>query len=321
MSPVSFNLDKKAQQLNGVTRTPSKPLYKSLVSPQPVGPNGTPIHTPRQNVQIVRMPTPQRSPSTPEVRLTGQSSSPNAQESAQGSAQGTAQGTAQGAAPPAQGSAQGGTRKLVPANPKPRRKYDYSAYKSHDFSRDEMTQLLEKYVEVPQTQWANLPRGTHVRYMKKDGKFARGGFIKNTYMLRGKQTMQLETGNDTRAPGYTQFPVVLENISNLWRLDPAKEPNAPQVSNVPFVAPVQVPVVPATPLQKNVVDGVVRMETMDQMLQLELELREAKSRIDSQEEQITKLKDAVRRIISTLTQKFGAQKSTPSPHPSANGQR
>lgn len=299
MSAVRFDLDKKAQQLNGVgtppktpsqtaqSKTPSKPLYKNLVSPVvQTGPNGTPLRSP-----MVRLGTPQHSPHAiaGAVAIGTPPHGPHGQ--------------------PVQPVQQGGTpKKLVAANPKPRRKYDYSAYKHHDFSKEEMSQLLEKYIEVPQTQWANLPRGTHIRYMKKDGKFARGGFIKNTYLLHGKQTIQLETGNDSKAPGYVQFPVVLENLSNVWRLDPSKEPGAPQVAM-------------PTPQKNNGTDGVDRMETMEHVMQVEMELRELKGRGDSHDARINKLEDAVKHIVATLTRKFGAQRPTQSPGPSANGQR
>lgn len=92
-----------------------------------------------------------------------------------------------------------------------------SRYAPHVFTSAEITELLENYTEIPKTDWANIPRGTHIRYMKTDGNFRRGGFVVSIGLVDGKQTIQCANKFDAGVAGYQKWPVVLETVANIWK--------------------------------------------------------------------------------------------------------
>lgn len=54
----------------------------------------------------------------------------------------------------------------------------YSGIKSKEYTPEKIKELLEHYNEVPLSGWNDIPIGSHVRYLKKDGDFKPGGFIR-----------------------------------------------------------------------------------------------------------------------------------------------
>ena len=54
--------------------------------------------------------------------------------------------------------------------------------KSALITDDEQKALIRDYIEVNKDEWSIIPSNTHIRYLRKDGAFRRGGFIKNSWV-------------------------------------------------------------------------------------------------------------------------------------------
>lgn len=97
------------------------------------------------------------------------------------------------------------------------KKFDYSKFKKTEYSEAEIEKLLEGYDEVPEGARYSVPKGSHVRYLLVSGDFRRGGYVQNAYQLKGKPTLHLETKKDPKEPGYSKWPLVLEDVKVLWK--------------------------------------------------------------------------------------------------------
>jgi hypothetical protein len=65
-------------------------------------------------------------------------------------------------------------------------------------SPDEQVSLLKNYQILPTNEWDNLVSGDHIRYLRKDGSFRRGGYFKGSWVSKntknlGKKFIQLST--------------------------------------------------------------------------------------------------------------------------------
>ena len=93
-----------------------------------------------------------------------------------------------------------------------------SKNKTESFSTDEINQLLDNYTEVPSNEWHNLHIGDHIRYMKSDGDFKRGGFIrkkseeKDVYFLLENFALGSKTTNSK----YISWTMHLSNVSKIF---------------------------------------------------------------------------------------------------------
>lgn len=84
---------------------------------------------------------------------------------------------------------------------------------------DEREKLLENYIEVIRDDWEKIPKNTHIRYLRVDGLFRRGGFVKNFWETKygnykGKKCIQLSSGIDYKSKKWT---VPLFDISKIWK--------------------------------------------------------------------------------------------------------
>lgn len=85
-------------------------------------------------------------------------------------------------------------------------------------TNDEQKALLIGYVVVPQSAWETVPYKSHIRYIKSDGTFVRGGFFKNFWKSKdGVLMMQLENNLNRKAPGYATWAVDLSNVQTLYK--------------------------------------------------------------------------------------------------------
>lgn len=83
---------------------------------------------------------------------------------------------------------------------------------------DKKRTLLVGYVVVPSDAWETIPYKSHIRYIKVDGTFVRGGFFKNLWTTQdGVHMMQLENNLNRKAPGYTTWAVAFNNIRVLYK--------------------------------------------------------------------------------------------------------
>jgi hypothetical protein len=63
---------------------------------------------------------------------------------------------------------------------------------------EEQTKLLKDYIELSKDKWSNINVGDHIRYLRKDGSFRRGGFFKSSWVVQqgkneGKTFIQLSS--------------------------------------------------------------------------------------------------------------------------------
>jgi hypothetical protein len=89
-------------------------------------------------------------------------------------------------------------------------------------SIDDQTKMLQNYNEVDRDQWDKIHPSSHVRYLRKDGLFRRGGFIKNSWVglygtSKGKKCLQLSS-----SPSYksTKWTICLDDIEKIWKRNP-----------------------------------------------------------------------------------------------------
>ena len=91
---------------------------------------------------------------------------------------------------------------------------------STEISSGDQDKLLENYVEVPQEDWDKIPKKTHIRYLRKDGNFRRGGFVRANYVSsygdnKGKKSIQLASNMSyTKAAKWT---ISLDEIDKIWK--------------------------------------------------------------------------------------------------------
>lgn len=102
--------------------------------------------------------------------------------------------------------------------------------KNNTITIDEQNKLLNGYVEVNTDDWDTIPKNTHVRYLRKDGNFRRGGFIKNMWVdaysvHKGKKCIQLSASTQYNA---AKWVVCHDDLDKIWkRIDSEKNISAP----------------------------------------------------------------------------------------------
>jgi ribosomal protein S16 len=103
--------------------------------------------------------------------------------------------------------------------------YDLKAIKeqqaqSREVSKDhtkDMAKLLQGYREVSRSEWSKIKAGVHIRYMRKDGSFKKGGYV----IAHGTRTVD---GKDIRSIGlaftprsmFVKFQINLDTIERIW---------------------------------------------------------------------------------------------------------
>jgi len=96
---------------------------------------------------------------------------------------------------------------------------------------DEREKLLQNYIEVLRDDWEKMPKNTHIRYLRNDGLFRRGGFVKNFWVTsygnyKGKKCIQLSSSIDYKSKKWT---VPLNDINKIWKKN---NPHQPNVDNI-----------------------------------------------------------------------------------------
>lgn len=87
---------------------------------------------------------------------------------------------------------------------------------------DEQAKMLQNYDDVDHNEWAAIPPSSHIRYLRKDGAFRRGGFVKNSWVglygaSKGKKCLQLSS---TQSYKSTKWTICLDDIEKIWRKNP-----------------------------------------------------------------------------------------------------
>jgi hypothetical protein len=87
-----------------------------------------------------------------------------------------------------------------------------------EYTSEQIKKLLNGYIEVPRTSWGKIPLNSHIRYLKKDGTFARGGFVINHWLNKdGTPFIHLANNFKKNAQGYKTWPMAHENVSKLFK--------------------------------------------------------------------------------------------------------
>ena len=86
-------------------------------------------------------------------------------------------------------------------------------YEKKIHTPDNVKTLLIGYAEVPVLSWGEIPKISHIRYIKKDGTFVRGGFVINN----DNGVLQLANNLNTRAPGYTTWFASHSSLDKIYK--------------------------------------------------------------------------------------------------------
>jgi hypothetical protein len=96
-------------------------------------------------------------------------------------------------------------------------------YTKKDYTPDQIKTLLQQYMEVSADKWADIPINSHIRYIKKDGTFVRGGFLTSHWLNKeGKPFIHLANSFKKRTEGYATWPVAHESVAKLYKKQDAK---------------------------------------------------------------------------------------------------
>jgi hypothetical protein len=141
--------------------------------------------------------------------------------------------------------------------------------------------LLEGYKKYEDpTNWDNIPVGSHVRILKRNGTFIRGGFVVAFYMADGKPYLLLENNKYNRTvPNYIKFKIKLDEVKRIF----AKVDTNPSIPNV-SIPTISNPV-PEEPETKNIQAEEIellekKIELMDKIIsQKDSELNSLRRRV------------------------------------------
>ena len=86
-------------------------------------------------------------------------------------------------------------------------------------SVDDQKKLLVGYEEIAINKWESIPNNYHIRYLRKDGTFRRGGFVKNSWLglhgkSEGKKCLQLSANLNYNSNKWT---ICLDEIEKIWQ--------------------------------------------------------------------------------------------------------
>ena len=98
-------------------------------------------------------------------------------------------------------------------------KNEHEVKQNTSMTPEEQEKMLRNYIEVDKSAWAAIPVDSHIRYLRKDGAFRRGGFVKNSWVgtygaSAGKKCLQLSAAQSYKS---TKWTVCLDDIEKLWK--------------------------------------------------------------------------------------------------------
>lgn len=91
--------------------------------------------------------------------------------------------------------------------------------KTSSVTPEEKERMLSDYSELNKSEWETIPILSHIRYLRKDGAFRTGGFVKNSWIglygpSKGKKCLQLAAGQDYKS---TKWTICLNDIEKIWQ--------------------------------------------------------------------------------------------------------
>ena len=87
----------------------------------------------------------------------------------------------------------------------------------------EQEQLLQNYTEVLKEDWEKIPPGIHIRYLRNDGTFRRGGVVKNIVSVlngRDKDGTMIQLSYSA-AYNSKSWNITLSHIDRIWQANAA----------------------------------------------------------------------------------------------------
>jgi hypothetical protein len=104
--------------------------------------------------------------------------------------------------------------KLVPIEKEEEIKKSYAIITESDREK-----LLAGYSEVEESEWGSIVINAHIRYLRKDGAFRRGGYIKGHWIgtygpKKGKNCIQMINNLSGYKP--TNWNVCVDDITTIW---------------------------------------------------------------------------------------------------------
>lgn len=103
--------------------------------------------------------------------------------------------------------------------------------KTSKYSQSQIDAMLEEYKEVDKDKWNTITAGTHIRYIKKDGKFVTGGFVVNHWVNEhGKKFIHLSNGF-IQNKNYITWPMAHDNVIKLYAKTKKDDPSVENLNN------------------------------------------------------------------------------------------
>lgn len=85
-------------------------------------------------------------------------------------------------------------------------------YKPDTYTTEEQKEMLRDYVKVAREQWLQLPIGTNIRYIRKDGEMRKGGFIQ--YIDPEGKFMSISVINVANGK---HWRLPLDGVAEIWK--------------------------------------------------------------------------------------------------------
>jgi hypothetical protein len=90
---------------------------------------------------------------------------------------------------------------------------------SNVITPDEQNKMTMGYTEVSQSEWESIPKGAHIRYLRKDGNFRTGGYVRNVWINaygvnKGRKCVQLASALGYKAKTWT---VCFDDVDKIWK--------------------------------------------------------------------------------------------------------
>jgi hypothetical protein len=106
-------------------------------------------------------------------------------------------------------------------------------YKPESYNTEEKKNMLKGFERVPNTKWLQLPIGTCIRYIRKDGDMRKGGYIK--YIDPNGEFMSISlTSLDQPQSKHWRLP--LSGVSELWKATSSSSHDVPSQASISVVS-------------------------------------------------------------------------------------
>jgi hypothetical protein len=119
--------------------------------------------------------------------------------------------------------------KLVPIEKEEEIKKSYAIITESDREK-----LLDGYSEVDESEWGGIGMNAHIRYLRKDGAFRRGGYVKGHWIgtygpKKGKNCIQMINNLSGYKPAH--WNVCVDDITTIWIREDAPK-NINNINNI-----------------------------------------------------------------------------------------